>query len=120
MDHALRAAQAGEPVTQELANAAVIGVLGRNKKWLSQVVKHPALINARHICGMTPLYAACYAVWAPAVKQLLDAGADPQQGLEALHLARLDRVDALVVPVDEAQAAECIRYMLARKVRRVA
>lgn len=99
-------------VTTMLAGAAVIGLLGRDERWLAKVVTTPELLNAPHSTGMTPLFVACYTLWFTAVEMLLDAGADPASGFEGLDMARLDWQEPPVVWVRAPKEFKRIHALL--------
>lgn len=80
---------AAAPLAQVLIDEVVIGILGRKERWLDALLAAPELLNKVGL-GMTPLFAACYALWPQGVRQLLAAGADPRGALEAVRLGVKD------------------------------
>lgn len=72
-----------------LIDEVVIGILSRKEQWLAVLLAAPELLNEVGL-GMTPLFAACYALWPQGVRQLLAAGAEPRGALEAVRLGVKD------------------------------
>jgi hypothetical protein len=75
-----------------LADDLIIGLLGKSKKLLEALLASPDLINTIGF-GMTPIFAACYALWPYGVRELLQAGAEPKDVLYALRLGVKDSED---------------------------
>lgn len=68
----------------------VLGILCRDREQLARAVGWPALLNARSDLGMTPLFAAAYALWVDGVRELVRAGADVGEATGALVLSSCD------------------------------
>jgi hypothetical protein len=97
-----------------------MAVMNRDGRWLAKILKSPTLVNCRHSTGMTPLFAACYALWHDGAKALLEAGAEPLPGFEGLKAARLDWLEAPVVWMRAARNFERIAGLLIRETERKA
>jgi hypothetical protein len=62
---------------QRYIDQVLMGCMRRDTQSLCAITSDASLIDARSSLGFTSLYSACYTLWPYAVRQLLDAGADP-------------------------------------------
>jgi hypothetical protein len=82
-----------------LIDEAVVGLLSMNMGWLAAVIANPSAIDTPGLLGMSPMFAAAYALWPEAVRELLACGGDARCVPEAVRLGMADwegdRVEAV-------------------------
>lgn len=54
----------------------IVGFSSRKRAAFDLLRKNPATANTAGSLGFTPMFVACYTLWAPGVQALLDAGAN--------------------------------------------
>jgi hypothetical protein len=62
---------------QRRIDQLVMGCMRRDARSLKAVLSDKTLLDARSSLGFAPLFGACYLLWPEAVRDLLNAGADP-------------------------------------------
>jgi hypothetical protein len=70
-----------------------------NMGWLAAVIANPSAIDTPGVLGMSPMFAAAYALWPEAVREFLACGGDAHCVPEAVRLGMRDwegdRVEAV-------------------------
>jgi hypothetical protein len=102
-----------------LADLAVNGI-NQKKRWALDLIRVGAIdVNAKGSMGATALFAACYALWKPAVESLMGMGADPHDvGLkggnaaQAAFIAAVDRHERLTLPVTDTACVDILNTLM--------
>jgi hypothetical protein len=109
---------AAPPRGSQTADLAFKGISER-EAWGVDLVRHGVVgPNERSTLGMTPLFAACYALWLPGVKALLALGADPVDcGLnggnaaQAAFIAAVDRHERMTLQATFSTCADILQEL---------
>jgi hypothetical protein len=119
----LRQEGVSEVVHTALVDQAFKGISERCE-WGLNLVRFSAIdVNAKSSLGMTPLFAACYALWEPGVRALLDMGANPSCGLQggnaatAAFIAAVDRHERFTAQTTDDFCADVLHTLYSRGIR---
>jgi hypothetical protein len=106
-----------------LADQAFKGISERCE-WGLNLVRFSAIdVNAPSSLGMTPLFAACYALWEPGARALLDMGANPSCGLNggnaatAAFIAAVDRHERFTLQTTDDRCVDVLHTLYSRGIR---
>jgi hypothetical protein len=102
-----------------LADLVANGI-NQRKRWALDLIKVGAVgVNAKGTVGTTALFAACYALWKPAVEALMLMGADAHDvGLkggnaaQAAFIAAVDRHERLTLPATDTVCVDILNSLM--------